>query len=77
MSGNVWEWCEDMHDKDAYGRYKKGDLAAPTSGVGRVLRGGSWLFVPANYFRCVFREGHDPEDRSGNVGFRVARSLAP
>ncbi|MEI7834855.1 MAG: SUMF1/EgtB/PvdO family nonheme iron enzyme [Planctomycetota bacterium] len=75
MSGNVWEWCQDGYDKDAYGRYKQGDLTAPTSGVGRVLRGGSWLFVPAHYFRCVFREGHDPEDRSGNVGFRVARTL--
>jgi len=43
MSGNVWEWCSDWYEKEAYGRYKGGNLTPPGSGVSRVLRGGSWI----------------------------------
>ena len=75
MAGNVWEWCEDWWDKEVYGRYKRGDMASPKSGTGRVLRGSSWdVDYPAN-FRCAYRDGSDPEDRYGNNGFRVARTL--
>ena len=49
MHGNVWEWCAD-HWHDDY-------TDAPTDGsawtegrndVRRVLRGGSWIYVPGN-----------------------------
>ena len=44
MSGNIWEWCEDVHESGAYGRYKTGDLSLPkgSDAGSRVLRGGSW-----------------------------------
>ncbi|MCA9579116.1 MAG: SUMF1/EgtB/PvdO family nonheme iron enzyme, partial [Myxococcales bacterium] len=45
MSGNVWEWVSDW-----YGAYPSGavrDPSGPTSGDGRVLRGGSWLISDA------------------------------
>jgi formylglycine-generating enzyme required for sulfatase activity len=41
MHGNVWEWCEDMP-----GVYSEGALTDPkrsATGVGHILRGGSFL----------------------------------
>ena len=75
MAGNVFEWCGDWHDEEAYTRYKTGDLSASASGSYRVGRGGSWNFNDEQYARCAYRRFSAPENRLVNLGFRCARSL--
>ncbi|WP_035913682.1 formylglycine-generating enzyme family protein [Frankia sp. CeD] len=58
--GNVWEWCWDVYDPEAYGTY-------------RVLRGGGWFDEHWSCRASVRRRSH-PTLRLDDVGFRVARS---
>jgi len=62
MLGNVWEWCWDVYDAEAYGSY-------------RVLRGGGWFDEPWSCRASVRRRSH-PTFRIDDVGFRIARSTA-
>ena len=69
MSGNVGEWCGDW-----YGRYSSSAQTNPTgpsSGSGRVLRGGSWS-DDAGYCRVSGRGNDGRPSYRGNLGgFRV------
>jgi formylglycine-generating enzyme required for sulfatase activity len=69
MHGNVREWTSDW-----YAPYPPGaarDPRGPSSGTGRVVRGGSWL-SGASSLRCAMRESRAPADPDGATGFRVA-----
>jgi TonB family protein len=69
--GNVIEWCQDW-----YGSYSSGYVrnpSGPSSGLGRVCRGGSgsaW----AQRVRAAGRDGVAPSFRGGGLGFRLART---
>ena len=73
MSGNVWEWCEDIYAKNAYSRHSRNNPVNMKAGSDRVNRGGSWRFS-ASSCRSANRFDDSPYDRDNNLGFRLVRT---
>ncbi len=69
MSGNVLEWCSDWYGE--YSSSSQTNPTGPTSGSGRVLRGGSW-FNLAQYCRVSARYDYYPDSLNVIYGFRWA-----
>jgi formylglycine-generating enzyme required for sulfatase activity len=76
MLGNVWEWCADWYADSYSGSGGQTDPAGPSSGIDRVVRGGSWVVIPRDP-RASHRVGLGPRYRSAHSGFRCVREAIP
>ncbi len=69
MHGNVGEWCQDW--SGAYPGGNVTDPVGPSSGTGRVLRGGGWSNDARNC-RSASRSNDSPSAQFSSIGFRLA-----
>ncbi len=73
MSGNVWEWCEDIYSSKAYSKHQRNNPIYTLGGSLRVIRGGSWD-IPPRLVRCAYRSSARPGYTSPALGFRLVRT---
>ena len=76
LHGNVWEWGEDCYRGTLEGQPEGGDPYTEENCSLRVIRGGSWIYLPRS-LRSANRVRYNPSSRYIDLGFRVARTLSP
>ena len=70
VHGNVWEWCRDWYAEERNGGK---DPLGPPTGLGRVLRGGSFS-DEAKECRSASRALCEPDLDLDDLGFRLVLS---
>jgi formylglycine-generating enzyme required for sulfatase activity len=71
MSGNVMEFCWDWWG--SYTAEDQNNPHGPTTGAGRVIRGGDYSTIPV-LLRCSQRNGLNPIASGTGRGFRIVRN---
>lgn len=72
MSGNVWEWCQDIGHNNYEGAPNDGRAWTTDSDrSSRVIRGGAWEIFDY-YCRVSVRFDHSADYRVSVIGFRLA-----
>ena len=77
MHGNVWEWVEDCLHANYQGALKDASAWIVQGECNhRIVRGGSWAGNSVG-LRSALRFWYSADDHGNDLGFRVARTLAP
>jgi formylglycine-generating enzyme required for sulfatase activity len=72
LSGNVWEWVADWYGE--YTSVAQNDPRGPSSGVTKVIRGGSYAGSP-DFCRNSIRHQYPTDFKAPYIGFRLALNL--
>lgn len=76
VHGNVWEWVQDVWHDNYSGAPSDGSAwESGGDGRSRVLRGGGWFINSPDLARSAIRNRDEPDYRSNDSGFRLARTL--
>ena len=73
MSGNVWEWCQDLYSSSAYSRHSRKNPIYLGGSGNRVIRGGAYSQKP-RYARTTNRDEREPDNKASSLGFRLVRT---
>jgi formylglycine-generating enzyme required for sulfatase activity len=73
MNGNVWEWCEDTYNEDAYSMHTHSNPLLTSGGRSHVKRGGGFG-NEVSYLRSENRGQLSASFGRGDLGFRLCFS---